>query len=74
MNRDVEIYEVKNRHSEELRSLSGVSGVGVAKGKGGGLVITVYVDRDDAKVTESLPKEIEGYPVEAVQSGPFTKL
>jgi hypothetical protein len=74
MNRDIEIYEVKNRHSEELRSLPGVSGVGVAKGKNGGLVITVHVDRDDAKVTESLPKEIEGYPVEAVQSGPFRKL
>ena len=74
MNDANEIYEVKKRHSEKLRSLPGVSGVGVSKGKDGGLVIAVHVDRDDPKVTESLPKELEGYPVEVVQSGPFSKL
>jgi hypothetical protein len=74
MNSENEIYEVKNRHSEKLRSLLGVSGVGVAKGKNGSLVIAIHVDRDDPKVTENLPKEIEGYPVEVVQSGPFSKL
>jgi hypothetical protein len=74
MNSANEIYQVKNRHSDRLRSLPGVSGVGVAKGKDGGLVIAIHVNRDDPNVTENLPKEIEGYPVEVVQSGPFSKL
>jgi hypothetical protein len=69
-----EIYEVKRRHSAELLGLPGVSGVGVAKGKNGGLVIAIHVDRDDAELAERLPKQIEGFPVEAVQSGPFRKL
>ena len=69
-----QIYEVKNRHSEKLRSLPGVNGVGVAKGKDGELVIAVHVDRDNPRVAENLPKEIEGYPVEIVHSGPFSKL
>jgi hypothetical protein len=74
MDAQSEIGEVAKRHSEELRKIPGVSGVGSGRGKNGGLVITVYLNRDDATVTKSLPKEIEGYPVEFVYSGAFRKL
>jgi hypothetical protein len=69
-----EIHLVKQRHSSELLRLPGVSGVGVAKGKDGNLVIAVHLDSDDAEAAERLPKQIEGYPVEAIRSGPFRKL
>jgi hypothetical protein len=68
-----DINEVKKRHSAELMNLPGVSGVGVAKGKDGNLVIAIYVDQDDADVIGRLPKEIEGHTVDVVHSGPFQK-
>jgi len=71
---EAELREVKRRHSAELMRLPGVCGVGVGKGKAGGLVLTLHLDTDDPKVAEQLPKEIEGYPVETVHSGPFKKL
>jgi len=71
---EAELREVKRRHSEELLRLPGVCGVGVAKGKDGGLVIALHLDTDDAEIIGQLPKEIEGHPVEVVLSGPFKKL
>jgi hypothetical protein len=67
------IRDVKSRHSAELLSLPGVSGVGVAKGKSGDLVITLHLDAEDPDREALLPKEIEGVPVEIVHSGPFRK-
>jgi hypothetical protein len=68
-----QISEVKRRHSAELLGLPGVCGVGVAKGRGGGLVIAIHLDTDDPDVKARLPKELEGVPVETVVSGPFRK-
>jgi hypothetical protein len=67
------IREVKSRHSAELLRLPGVSGVGVAKGKSGELVIALHLDVDDPEREALLPKQIEGVPVEIVHSGPFRK-
>ncbi len=74
MEQENEIYAVKRRHSAELLQVPGVSGVGVGKGKNGGLAITVHLESDDAAVVAKLPKEIEGFPVETIHSGPFRKL
>jgi len=57
-----------------LLRLPGVCGVGVAKGKDGGLVIALHLNTDDAEIISRLPKEIEGHPVEMVHSGLFKKL
>ena len=46
----------------------------MAKGKDGGLVIALHLNTDDAEIISRLPKEVEGHPVEMVQSGPFKKL
>ncbi len=73
MSSDKEIREVKRRHSAELLRLPGVCGVGVAKGASGDLVIAVHLDTDDPQVAARLPKEIEGYAVETIHSGPFHK-
>jgi hypothetical protein len=69
-----DIHDVKRRHSVELLSLPGVSGVGVAKGESGKLVIALHLDENNPAQEARLPKEIEGVPVEVVHSGPFRKL
>jgi hypothetical protein len=71
---ETELREVKRRHSAELLRLPGVCGVGVAKGKTGGLVIALHLNTDDPEIVGRLPKEIEGHTVELVFSGPFRKL
>ena len=65
------VRAIKSRHSAELLSLPGVSGVGVAKGKAGDLVIAIHLNADDPEREAVLPKEIEGVPVEIIHSGPF---
>jgi hypothetical protein len=67
------VRAIKSRHSAELLSLPGVSGVGVAKGKAGDLVIAIHLDAEDPQREALLPKEIEGVPVEIIHSGPFRK-
>jgi hypothetical protein len=66
-----EAHDVQRRHSTELLSKPGVSGVGVEKDEAGQFVIVVYVDTDHPTVQKHLPKEIEGFPVKFVFSGPF---
>jgi hypothetical protein len=66
-----EAHDVKRRHSTELQSKPGVSGVGVEKDEAGKFVIVVYVDTDDPRVQKQLPKDLEGFPVKFVFSGPF---
>jgi hypothetical protein len=73
MSTDEQIRDVKKRHSARLMGLPGVSGVGVAKGKDGNLVIAVHLNTDDPGVAASIPKEIEGFAVETIHSGPFYK-
>jgi hypothetical protein len=58
-----EAHDAKRRHSAELLSKPGVSGVGVEKDEDGKFVIAVHLDAD-----------IEGFPVKFVSSGPFRPL
>jgi hypothetical protein len=67
------VREVKNKHSAQLLSLPGVSGVGISKAENGELVLTLHLDADDPEREALLPKEIEGVPVQIVHSGPFQK-
>jgi hypothetical protein len=66
--------DVKQRHSQELLSKPGVSGVGVEKDESGEFVITVYLDSDDPGIQKQLPQDLEGVPVKFVLSGPFRQL
>jgi len=75
MNGEKKIKAVKKRLSDELLPLPGVSGVGTEeRGNDHTEVIVVHLDNDDPKLIERIPKEIEGFPVETVVSGPFRKL
>ena len=69
-----EAREVKRRHSTELLSKPGVSGVGVETDEEGKFVIAVHLDADYPGVQDQLPKDIEGFPVKFVRSGPFRPL
>jgi hypothetical protein len=69
-----EARDVKRRHSAELLSQPGVSGVGVEKDEDGKFVIAVHLDADHPGAQEQLPKNIEGFPVKFVRSGPFRPL
>ena len=68
-----EIREVKRRHSRELLSRPGVSGVGIEKDEAGEYVLAVHLDAGAAEAQESLPREIEGCRVKYIVSGPFRK-
>jgi hypothetical protein len=66
-----EADDIKSRHSTELLSMPGVSGVGVEKNPDGAFVIVLYLDADHPGIQNQLPKDIEGLPVKFVISGPF---
>ncbi len=69
-----DIRSVKRRHSPDLMGREGVSGFGIERDAGGNEVFVVHVSTDDPGVLAQLPREIEGYPVRVVHSGPFRKL
>jgi hypothetical protein len=64
---------VKDRHSWELLSRPGVSGVGVERDDSGQYVLTVHLDTDDPEVRRQVPAQIEGLRTRVVRSGPFRK-
>ena len=68
------VRQIKRRHSAELLSKEGVSGVGVERDESGKHVLTVHVDTDDPSILDSIPEEIESCPVKIVHSGPFIKM
>jgi hypothetical protein len=63
--------DVKSRHSSELLTMPGVSGVGVEKDQDGQFFIALYLDSDDPGIQQQLPKDLEGFPVKLIRSGPF---
>ncbi len=67
------IRAVKRRHSRHLLSQPGVCGLDIETGADGRPMFTIHLDSDDPAVRERLPKQIEGYPVKLVESGPFQK-
>jgi hypothetical protein len=69
-----QVRRIKERHSADLRSRAGVSGVGVQKDPQGKFYISVLVDPSVPGVAEGLPQELEGAPVRAERSGPFKAL
>jgi hypothetical protein len=68
-----DIFQVKDRHTEELMAIPGVVGVGI-----GGLPdknrITVYLEDDSAGLRAKIPSEIEGFEVDIDVTGPIRPL
>jgi hypothetical protein len=73
MTQEKRAEEVKDRHSLELLSRPGISGVGVEQDDSGRYVLTIHLETDDPEVRGQLPAQIEGFPTRVVHSGPFHK-
>jgi hypothetical protein len=56
-----EAHDVKRRHSAELLSKPGVSGVGVEKDEDGNFVIAIHLDADHPGLRSSCRKT-SGFP------------
>jgi hypothetical protein len=62
-----ELGRVKQLHEHKLMAIDGVEGVGIGKNRIGDDAILVYL-RDQGAV-KSVPRDIEGYPVEILITG-----
>jgi hypothetical protein len=68
-----ELKKVKRRHAAALLKHSGVCGVDIEQDAPGGPIITVHLDTKDPAVKEQLPRELEGFPLKFVETGPIRK-
>ena len=59
----VSIQETKARHTDALMARPGVISVGVGLDEKGEECIVVGLDRDDVKIRQALPEELDGYEV-----------
>lgn len=73
MRTDDEIREVKRRHSPDLLKKPGVCGLDIDADQEGRPVIAIHLDTDDPSAKASLPRELEGYKVVLIKSGPYRK-
>ena len=60
------IQEVKETHEDELMEIEGVTGIGVNLIKN---TIVVYVETLTSELKEKIPKEIEGFEIEILETG-----
>jgi hypothetical protein len=65
------LREVKARHSRDLLSRPGVSGVGVELDDQGRPCLVVHLDSDQPNAREGLPDKLEGHTVRYLVTGPF---
>ena len=59
------------RHTPALMAIPGVTGTGEGK-RGARTILVVYVARATPELTQRVPREIEGYPVEVREIGEVT--
>jgi len=64
------IIEVKSRHESRLLSLPGVVSVGIGRAADGRTVIVIGVEDKTSAESQSLPRQLEGYPVRVDVIGP----
>jgi hypothetical protein len=62
--------EIKRRHDARLMGIDGVVGTGVSLDEDGNPVIQVYV-LEGRGSAGSIPRQVEGVPVQVVVEGPF---
>lgn len=70
----VDIREVKRRHSAELLARPEVSGVSVERDDSGAEVLAIHVNTADPALVQRLPSELDGYAVRVVHSGSYRAL
>ncbi len=65
---------VQARHAESLERIPGAVGHAIGLGRGGQVVIKVYVEEDTPEVRASVPDSIDGMPVEIEVTDPIIPL
>ena len=65
---------VKRKHAANLLRQPGVCGVDIDTKESGEGVLQIHLDTRDPKVRAALPKQLDGFPVEYVYTGPIRKL
>ncbi len=65
------IKDVKAKHAARVMELPGVVSVGIGKGADGNPAIMIGIERESDEVRASLPKELDGFPVEVQVIGPI---
>jgi hypothetical protein len=68
-----QVREVKRKHSASLLKRPGVCGVDIDVQKSGEAILTVHLDSSDPKVRSALPRQLDGFPVKYVYTGPIRK-
>jgi hypothetical protein len=66
------IDEIIARHRERLLRITGVEGIGHGRTADGADAVRLYL-RDES-VREQVPRELDGYPVVNIVTGPFEAL
>jgi hypothetical protein len=73
--RSTNVNSVREKHESAIMQIPGVTGIGVGEsGPRGDPTLKIYVDRMTPELRKRLPKELEGYPVVAEESGEFKAL
>ena len=69
-----DLRAVKRKYSAQLLREPGVVGVDIEIKDTGDAVLKVHLDTKDPEIRSALPKELDGFPVEYVYTGPVRKL
>ncbi len=67
----MEIEQVLARHEQELMRIPGVNGVGIGE-RQGNPVLLVMLDRSASQLPVTIPRQLEGFPVEIEEIGEVT--
>lgn len=65
------IKDVKSKHEARLLTMPGVVSVGIGQNSSGKAVIMIGMDSHDSASRSTLPKELDGYPVQIQVIGPI---
>jgi hypothetical protein len=70
---EAKVREMKERYAAELLQQPGVSGVGVGRDEQGNPILVIHLDIESPDSRPKLPRELEGFPIQFVEDGPFYK-
>ncbi|MEX2174305.1 MAG: hypothetical protein WD872_08085 [Pirellulaceae bacterium] len=68
-----ELKAVKRRHAAELLRRDGVCGVDIDRDASGQPFLAIHLDSSDPQVRSQLPDQLEGHPLQFIQTGPIRK-
>ena len=64
-----DVKTVMDAHVDELMDIPGVTGVAIGELEDGTPCIQVYVVEKSDEIVKKIPKQLEGHPVDIIESG-----